>query len=112
VYGFTAIAAISLIMNRSNAGGEAAHLGGAIAGFFFIRRTHLLRDFFDIFGKSGGGAPVAPRRAPARGGGPSAVEIDRILAKVATQGLASLTESEKATLRAASETGGGGAGRG
>lgn len=113
VYAFTAIAAVSLIMNSGNAGGEAAHLGGAIAGYFFIRRTHLLRDFFDIFGSRGGGGKRGEAR-PTRGGrgGPSQDEVDRILAKVATQGITSLTESEKATLRAATAAGAGGVGRG
>jgi membrane associated rhomboid family serine protease len=101
VYGFTAIAAVSLFMGTVNAGGEAAHLGGAIAGYFFIRRTHLLRDFFDILGRSD--SPGGSRRGPPTG--PAQVEVDRILAKVATVGMGALTESEKATLRAATAAG-------
>ncbi|MGP1310116.1 MAG: rhomboid family intramembrane serine protease, partial [Phycisphaerales bacterium] len=51
-YGYVGIAALSLLFGSPNAGGEAAHLGGAIAGFFFVRNSHLLHDFFDVFGKS------------------------------------------------------------
>lgn len=46
----------NLFVGSQNAGGEAAHLGGAIAGYFFIRRMHLLRDFFDVLGDSRRGA--------------------------------------------------------
>jgi membrane associated rhomboid family serine protease len=73
------LALFNLLRAGQNAGGDAAHVGGAIAGFFFIRNLHLLRDFFDIFGprrgpktpggrggaRSGGG----PFGGPARGGG-------------------------------------------
>lgn len=70
VYGFTVVAFISLLAGTSNAGGEAAHVGGAIAGYFFIRRMHLLRDFFDVLGDSrsggaGGSAGGSARRGPA-----------------------------------------------
>lgn len=44
------ISAFALISGSDNPGGNAAHVGGAIAGWFFIRRMHLLDDFFDIFG--------------------------------------------------------------
>lgn len=53
VYLFTGISVYNLVFGSANAGGEAAHVGGAIAGYFFIRRTHLLRDFFDILGQGG-----------------------------------------------------------
>lgn len=61
VYGFFLISVYSLLAGSSNAGGEAAHVGGAIAGFFFIRRPHLLRDFFDFFGRSGPEQPDGGR---------------------------------------------------
>ena len=101
-YGYVALAAWNLFWNNrtpgSNAGGDAAHLGGAAAGFFFIRNSHLLRDFFDIVGDS--------RRPRAASGGPDPQreEIDRILQKVSAQGLQSLTDAEKAALRRASES--------
>jgi len=121
VYAFVAIALGSLIWGTSNAGGEAAHIGGALAGAFFIRRTYLLRDFFDVLGprKSAGGKPkpprgynpklkyVAPEDAPAGSRGTAAAtptaeaaEVDRILRKLSTEGRAGLTEKELATLEA------------
>ncbi|TVQ32163.1 MAG: rhomboid family intramembrane serine protease [Phycisphaeraceae bacterium] len=105
VYGFIIIAAVSLLLGAPNAGGEAAHLGGAIAGFYFIRHTHLLRDFFEILGpkRPKGGAPKSPRKKPRRDGPPEK-ELDRVLSKVATQGLHSLTDAERRTLRQATES--------
>ena len=78
---------------------DAAHLGGAIGGFFFIRRSHLLRDFFDVFKdsrKEGAAHPRAPGRArPSRGGDR---EVDRILDKVHREGVHSLTPAERRVL--------------
>ncbi len=98
-YGYVVLAAWNLLRGGANAGGDAAHIGGAIAGFFFIRNAHLLRDFFDVFGNSRRGAPAV--------GVPGtmdidAAEVDRILGKVARDGLASLSEEERRTLRRAS----------
>lgn len=124
-YGYVAIALVSLLMGSRNAGGEAAHIGGAIAGFFFIRHSHFLTDFFDVFGDSRksnarrgsskskdrskqdksklssrlNGAPYRPASAK----GPSESEIDRILEKVSQKGLASLNEKEKKALAEASK---------
>lgn len=102
VYLFTGIALANLLFGSKNAGGEAAHMGGAIAGFYFIRHMHLLRDFFDVFGDSRG-----PKERPPTGGSSPAPagEVDRILAKIKAQGLHSLTEAEKASLREASQAG-------
>lgn len=99
-YGYVGIAVLNLLMGGSNAGGDAAHVGGAIAGAFFIRRPHLLHDFFDVF-KDSRRDPDA--RRPARKAPKSQREVDRILSKVATQGLASLSEDEKDALRRATE---------
>jgi membrane associated rhomboid family serine protease len=103
-YGYVALALVQLLWGSSNAGGEAAHLGGAIAGFYFIRNSHHLLDFFDIFGDSRPGSkskkskPSKPKR-----GAPSSDEVDRILSKVATEGIGSLTDKEKQTLNKASK---------
>lgn len=90
-YAYVALAAFSLLIGARNAGGQAAHLGGAIAGFFFIRNSHLLLDFFDVLGDSR--KRVGPR---SRG------EIDRVLAKVSRDGLASLSDKERRVLERAS----------
>lgn len=110
-YGYVAIAFVSLIMGSNNAGGEAAHMGGAVAGYFFIRHSHLLADFFDVFNDSrkpkGGGSgkrKSAYRNYNNSGSkGPSQDDIDKILQKVSQKGLASLTEREKKLLAQASK---------
>ena len=114
-YGYVAFALFSLLIGSHNAGGEAAHVGGAIAGYFFIRKHHLLSDFFDVFGDSRPGAAKNTRRktvrnrqhgAPYKGASkmPSKSEIDAILDKVSQHGLASLTEKEKKKLAEASKS--------
>ncbi|MFI4916305.1 MAG: rhomboid family intramembrane serine protease [Phycisphaerales bacterium JB060] len=103
-YGFVALALVLLLLGTNNAGGEAAHLGGAIAGFYFIRNTHHLIDFFDVLGDSR--KPKGPKgggRGPRVTGGASQQEVDRVLAKVQASGLGSLTDQEKATLRHATD---------
>jgi membrane associated rhomboid family serine protease len=92
-YAYVGLAAFNLLRGGHNAGGDAAHIGGAIAGFFLIRNAHLLWDFFDVFRDS--------RRRGVRARGPDGGDVDRILAKVRTQGLASLSEAEKRVLRRA-----------
>ncbi|MFG0283063.1 MAG: rhomboid family intramembrane serine protease [Phycisphaerales bacterium JB039] len=97
-YGYVGIALANLLLGGNNAGGDAAHVGGAVAGFFFIRNAHLLTDFFDIFKDSR--KPPAPRARARSAPAADDAEIDRILAKVGTQGIHSLTETEKRALRA------------
>jgi rhomboid family protein len=112
VYGYFAIALYNLITAGHNQGGDAAHVGGALAGYFFIRRPHLLRDFFDVFGdsrkgipskksktKPGRNKPIASKRAgKAAGGVGGAGDVDKILDKINRDGLASLTDAERRTL--------------
>ncbi len=99
VYAFVGLAALMLLRGSSNAGGEAAHLGGAVSGYFFIRRQYLLRDFFDIFGRAGSKQSTPPTQTTLS---PTATaEVDRVLAKVQAEGLASLSDGEKETLRRA-----------
>ncbi len=107
-YGYVAIALISLLMGRNNAGGEAAHVGGAIAGFIFIRKSHLLTDFFDVFGDSRQprrkrGEKKSAYRNYQNTPGPHPDEIDEILDKVSKKGFASLSEKDKKKLREASK---------
>lgn len=106
-YGYVGLALFNLLTSGRNAGGDAAHIGGAIGGYFFIRNTHHLGDFFDVLGNSN--KPRKPGAAkgtkkPRRSDGPSEAEIDRILAKVNTKGIASLTSKEKKTLERASRS--------
>ena len=91
-YGYVALSIFNLLSGSANAGGEAAHVGGAVAGYYFIRHSHLLRDFFDVFGDSR--KPGGSRRNPQA----RAAEVDRILQKVSRQGADSLTPAERRTL--------------
>lgn len=109
-YGYVALALLNLLWGGNNAGGDAAHVGGAIAGFFFIRNAHLLRDFFDILGDSRKAAPkgrkgpklrlVGTERDPP---GPDEEELNRVLDKIRTHGAESLTPTERETLRLATQ---------
>lgn len=109
-YVLVIVSVASLAFPSSSAGGEAAHLGGALAGFYFIRRQHHLHGFFDLLGrvdptsKSNRARRTGqPGRAASTGGaGLSAKEIDRILEKIKVSGMGSLTEGERRLLRDAS----------
>jgi membrane associated rhomboid family serine protease len=88
------ITLFNLFAGAHNAGGEAAHVGGIIAGFYFIRRIYLLRDFFDVLGNS-----RLPIRAPAPEGHAGLIaEVERILRKSEEQGVMSLSAEERAAL--------------
>jgi membrane associated rhomboid family serine protease len=105
-YALVAVAFISVLTGGHNAGGEAGHLGGAIAGFYFIRRPHHLHGFFDFLGRVDPTShhyrkEKSPRR-PGETGPPNRDEIDRILDKINREGLHSLSDKEKRVLREAS----------
>jgi membrane associated rhomboid family serine protease len=109
-YAYVGLALLNLAWGGNNQGGDAAHIGGAIAGYFFIRNSHLLRDFFDVFGDSRKSTPRPRGKPPALkltrdevSEGPSDEEVDRILAKVKDQGKDSLTPREVDTLRRATQ---------
>ena len=104
-YGYVGFALLNLLISGKNAGGDAAHIGGAIAGYFFIRNPHHLLDFFDVLGNSK--KPKGPRKPgkPGRARAPSEEEIDRILDKVNLKGIQSLTSREKKVLEKASREG-------
>lgn len=97
-YLMAAAAAANLILGGKNAGGDAAHVGGAIAGFIFVRNMHLLRDFLDIFGKS-----PAPRPARPGDGESRQRKLDAILQKVHDEGLHSLSPAEQKFLQQQSD---------
>ncbi len=86
-----------------NEGGEAGHLGGAILGYFLVRRPGLL----------GSGGPAAPPRRkrphqPKLRPRSTAFhdaddEVNRILEKISREGFQSLSEEERDILQKASE---------
>lgn len=102
VYTYFALAMWNLIVAGHNQGGDAAHVGGALAGFYFIRRPWLLHDFFDVF-KDSRDKPPSDRE----GGKPhkSDREVDRILDKISDGGMQSLSERERKVLEQHSRRG-------
>jgi hypothetical protein len=109
-YLLVALALFSLFTGSQNAGGEAGHIGGAIAGFYFIRHPHHLHNFFDILGRVDptshhyrGDRPGRPQQRWRRTAADPA-EVDRILDKIHHTGLHSLSDDEKRTLAEASES--------
>lgn len=96
-YGLLVVAAVQLFMGSDNAGGEAAHIGGALAGYYFIRRSYLLRDFFEVLGDDPD-APDAPENSPEK------AELDRVLAKISSHGRGALSGAEVATLERATRS--------
>lgn len=100
-YGLVLLALFTVIFGKNNAGGEAAHLGGAAAGWYFIRNPHHLNGFFDFLGK----ADPTSKHFALRGQGASKSEVDRILDKIHKKGLQSLTKKEKQILHDASRQG-------
>ncbi len=103
-YALVGLAIVSVLFGVQNAGGEAGHLGGAIAGFYLIRHTDKLHGFFDFVGWAD---PTSHHYRGPRMIRPGATtprhEVDRILDKISADGLHSLTEREKRVLREASE---------
>lgn len=104
-------------ITSSNAGGEIAHLGGALYGYFFIvslrRGKDTTRWISKIIDKIS--TVFKPRRLKVKKGGAyrhtkmsdadynvqkasTMAEIDRILDKIKASGYGSLTEDEKNTL--------------
>ncbi|MEC9234262.1 MAG: rhomboid family intramembrane serine protease [Planctomycetota bacterium] len=90
---------------NANAGGEAAHLGGALAGFYFIRHPHHLHGFFNLLGRVDPTSTSAKVRrvGSRRNRAVDDAEIDRILAKIHKKGLHSLNAKEKKLLRECSK---------
>ncbi len=86
-----------------NAGGEAAHIGGALLGLLLISRPHLL-DFADRLKPPRKGAPQPGGRSGRSDSTrrKQAAAVDRILAKIKREGIHSLTEEEKEQLKQAS----------
>ena len=108
------IAALSVLAGAHNAGGEAAHLGGAALGFFLVKNARWLDIANRVtFSKPGAvqdnrrrrQAEKESRRAEKRSRKEKSLdaEVDRVLTKVKQQGLHSLTTTEKKTLQRATD---------
>ncbi|WP_426060801.1 rhomboid family intramembrane serine protease [Hymenobacter sp. B1770] len=114
-------------VNGGNAGGEIAHLGGALVGFLFIKQLQAGRDlgrpvqavgnfFTKLFARRPAMRVSSTRRAepvtaaassagkkPAVAGQPLQDEIDNILDKISRSGYESLSKEEKQKLFRASQ---------
>lgn len=92
VYLFITLAVINLLTGGTNAGGDAAHVGGALAGAYLVRNPQVLWDFVRL-------VPRWPGRRGAAAARPTATtiedEIDRILDKADDEGTESLTARER-----------------
>ena len=101
------IAGLSLIVGSANAGGEAAHLGGAVLGFVLIKNPRFLW-FAEHIG-AGWFKQVTLRRLQQRAQRQRGImdseqaEVDRILDKVREHGMHSLTSREKRALKRATD---------
>lgn len=85
--------------NGENAGGEAAHIGGALLGFIFMRRPRLLSFIPNGMPRgSGGGLQGSSTQQVSAAGVVSSARVDEILDKVNEQGVHSLTDEEKEVL--------------
>ncbi|MEM9252233.1 MAG: rhomboid family intramembrane serine protease [Planctomycetota bacterium] len=98
------IAVAVVIGSGENAGGEAAHLGGAALGFLLILKPGLL-NWADGFRAPDikGAIDQRRRESAAKREAATEAEIDRILAKVSEHGLHSLTAKEKRVLSSETE---------
>ena len=96
-WGLVILSIVWVLLGKGNAGGEAAHLGGAAAGFYFIRRPHLLHGFFDILGR------VDPTSRSRLDRTVDRAKIDRVLDKISREGVHALTSKEKRLLHEASD---------
>lgn len=101
---FMGLAFLSVMAGTPNAGGEAAHLGGALLGFLLVKYPRSL-DWADRFSPSaiqdGMNKGRFERKKKREAAGQE--EVNRILDKVREKGIASLTRKEKNTLNAETE---------
>ena len=99
-YVLVTIALLTVVFGGNNAGGEAAHLGGAAAGWYFIRNAHHLNGFFDFLGR----ADPTSKHFALKKKEYTQVDVDKILDKIHNKGLQSLTAKEKKILHEASQS--------
>lgn len=101
---FLGLAALSLIAGADNAGGDAAHLGGAVVGWLLVMYPSILAWADRV-------SPEAIQQGYNKGRFERKkkqevshrAEVDRILDKVKDKGLSSLTSKEKRTLQKETE---------
>ncbi len=90
-----------------NAGGEFAHLGGALFGFIYIKQLQRGHDWIGaiagIFKKRSKMKVVSRNSDRNASGKPRQDEIDRILDKITESGYESLNKQERETLSRASK---------
>lgn len=90
-----------------NAGGEFAHLGGALFGFIYIKQLQRGNDWIGaiagIFKKRSKMKVVSRNSDRNASGKPRQDEIDRILDKITESGYESLSKQERETLSRASK---------
>ena len=93
---FAAISVITLLRpdQFTNAGGQAAHLGGMVAGAVYVF-SQSWRDKFRLKMRSGAWQKKMSSQRNLQ------VEVDRVLEKVHSEGIQSLTMKEKRILRQA-----------
>ena len=89
----------------SNAGGEAAHLGGCLAGYLLIRYANVLNVVDRL------STPLTGHGGKAKPRGIDPEEIDRILDKVRDQGIQSLSRKERKALQSETDRQRGGGAR-
>lgn len=106
---------VLFLSSSRNLGGEASHLGGALAGYFLALRPWLLD--LPNFLRPRPRLRVVPGQKPATGrtnpdtaghgkngrGKPTREDIDRVLDKISSHGIQSLSEKERRILEAARE---------
>lgn len=96
VYVFLGLAIYNLYAGGHNAGGDAAHVGGALAGAYLIRRPYILRDLVTCFGLFKGSGK--PDSSEVRRANPYEA-FDRIIEKARVEGSESLSDSERTVVR-------------
>lgn len=110
-----------LNISSSNAGGRIAHLGGALAGFLFIKYlytnntfTNAIHSVSSFFGNIFKSKPKSkhtihykadskPKAASSKSHKPNQADVDAILDKISRSGYSSLTQKEKDILAKASQ---------
>lgn len=89
-----------------NAGGEISHIGGALAGFIYVKQLQNGKDWIgsvnNLFKKRSNMRVVPGSQQKESKGKPQQDEIDRILDKISETGYDNLTTQEKDTLFRAS----------